>query len=104
MTAFLRDVILSAAKGLARMRSTTHLISGGTGLCTCQNPSTQGSVLIWRATLCRGRMEQTDARERVPPKGKLGHYPTQAGTPVPPTAYGTISRFFASLRVTNSGQ
>src|ERR1700722_13948745 len=33
-----------------------------------------GNVLIWRATLCRGHSFRTDATERVPPSGKLGHY------------------------------
>ena len=32
-----------------------------------------GSVLNWRTTLCRGRIARTDATERVPPNGKLGH-------------------------------
>ena len=31
-------------------------------------------VLIWRATLCRGRISRTDATERVPPNCKSGHY------------------------------
>ena len=33
-----------------------------------------GSVLKWRATLRRGRIERTDATESVPPNGKLRYY------------------------------
>jgi hypothetical protein len=32
-----------------------------------------GSVLVWRATLRRGRILQTDATERIPPFDKSGH-------------------------------
>jgi len=33
-----------------------------------------GSLLNWRATLCRGRVKGTDATERVPPNGELEYY------------------------------
>jgi hypothetical protein len=60
---------------LAQMRNAGTLEVGVLSLPRrSRHPFSIGSVLLWRATLRRGRIERTDVTERVPPNGKLGHY------------------------------